>query len=116
MNLGQVLRRSEVEQLMAKQTETNLTESEAIRQAKDGAAAAFEYLYKLHCRRVYGVCLRITKNPVEAEDLTQQAFLQLFRKIGTIRGESNFSTSLHRVMVNVVLMYLRRKRAINAFA
>src|SRR5215831_6434681 len=110
MNLGQVLRRSEMEQLMAKQTETNLTEAEAIRQAKDGAAAAFEYLYKLHCRRVYGVCLRITKNPVEAEDLTQQAFLQLFRKIGTFRGESDFSTSLHRGMVDVVLMYLRRKR------
>jgi len=110
MNLGQVLRRSEMEQLMAKQTETNLTEAEAIRQAKVGAAAAFEYLYKLHCRHVYGVCLRITKNPAEAEDLTQQAFLQLFRKIGTFRGESDFSTSLHRVMVNVVLMYLRRKR------
>ncbi len=96
--------------LMAKQADSNLTEAEAIRQAKDGDAAAFEYLYKANCRRVYSVCLRMIKNPAEAEDLTQQAFLQLFRKIGTFRGESGFSTWLHRVTVNVVLMHLRRKR------
>jgi RNA polymerase sigma-70 factor (ECF subfamily) len=99
-----------MEELMAQQTETNLTEAEAIRKAKDGDAAAFEYLYNLHCRRVYGVCLRMVKNPAEAEDLTQQAFLQLFRKIGTFRGESGFSTWLHRVTVNIVLMHLRRKK------
>ena len=96
--------------LTAKQTESNLIEAEAIRQAKDGDAAAFEYLYKAHCRRVYGVCLRITKNRAEAEDLTQQAFLQLFRKIGTFRGESGLSTWLHRVTVNIALMHLRRKK------
>lgn len=96
--------------LIAKQTESNLTEAEAIRQAKDGDAAAFEYLYKAHCRRIYGVCLRITKNRAEAEDLTQQAFLQLFRKIGTFRGESGLSTWLHRVTVNIALMHLRRKK------
>ncbi len=95
---------------IAKQTERDLTEAEAIRQAKDGVAAAFEYIYKAHCRRVYGVCLRMIKNPAEAEDLTQQPFLQLFRKIGTFRGESGFSTWLHRVTVNVVLMHLRRKK------
>ena len=96
--------------LIAKQADSNLTEAEAIRQAKDGDAAAFEYLYKANCRRVYSVCLRMIKNPAEAEDLTQQAFLQLFRKIGTFRGESGFSTWLHRVTVNVVLMHLRRKK------
>jgi len=99
-----------MENLIAKQTESDLTEVEAIAQAKDGVAAAFEYIYKAHCRRVYSVCLRMIKNPAEAEDLTQQAFLQLFRKIGTFRGESGFSTWLHRVTVNVVLMHLRRKR------
>ena len=96
--------------LIAKHADSNLTEAEAISQAKDGDAAAFEYLYKTNCRRVYSVCLRMIKNPAEAEDLTQQAFLQLFRKIGTFRGESGFSTWLHRVTVNVVLMHLRRKK------
>src|SRR5258708_35449177 len=96
--------------LIAKQADSNLTEAEAIRQAKDGDAAAFEYRYKTNCRRVYSVWLRMTRNTAEAEDLTQQAFLQLFRKIGTFRGESGFSTWLHRVTVNVVLMHLRRKK------
>jgi RNA polymerase sigma-70 factor (ECF subfamily) len=96
--------------LIAKQADSSLTEAEAIRQAKDGDAAAFEYLYKTNCRRVYSVCLRMSKNPAEAEDLAQQAFLQLFRKIGTFRGEAGFSTWLHRVTVNVVLMHLRRKK------
>ena len=99
-----------MENLIAKQTESDLTEVEAIAQAKDGVAAAFEYIYKAHCRRVYSACLRMIKNQAEAEDLMQQAFLQLFRKIGTFRGESGFSTWLHRVTVNVVLMHLRRKR------
>jgi RNA polymerase sigma-70 factor (ECF subfamily) len=99
-----------MEKLIAKQAESNLTEAEAIEQAKDGDVAAFEFLYKAHCRRVYSLCLRMIKNPAEAEDLTQQAFLQLFRKIGTFRGESGFATWLHRVTVNIVLMHLRRKK------
>jgi RNA polymerase sigma-70 factor, ECF subfamily len=86
------------------------TEAEAIAQAKAGDAAAFEFLYKTHGRRVYSVCLRMTRNPAEAEDMTQQTFLQVFRKIGTFRGESGFSTWLHRVTVNVVLMHLRPKK------
>src|SRR5580765_5954865 len=102
--------------LIAKQADSNLTEAEAIRRTKDGDAAAFEYLYKTNCRRVYSVCLRMIKNPAEAEDLTQLAFLQLFRKIGTFRGESGFSTWLHRVTVNIVLMHLRRKKPTELFA
>jgi RNA polymerase sigma-70 factor, ECF subfamily len=86
------------------------SEGDAITRARRGDTLAFEFLYKAHSRRVYSVCLRMIRNPAEAEDLTQQAFLQLFRKIGTFRGESGFSTWLHRVTVNVVLMHLRRKR------
>ncbi len=86
-----------------------LTESEAIRLAQAGNAAAFEFLYQLHGRRVYALCLRMVGNPADAEDLMQEAFLQLFRKIGTFRGESAFSTWLHRMTVNVVLMRLRKK-------
>ena len=86
-----------------------LSEAEAIEQAKQGDADAFEVLYNLHKRRVYSLCLRMTANAAEAEDLTQEAFMQLFRKIATFRGESAFSTWLHRMAVNVVLMQLRKK-------
>jgi RNA polymerase sigma-70 factor (ECF subfamily) len=86
-----------------------LSEAQAIERAKTGDAEAFEVLYNLHKRRVYSLCLRMTANTAQAEDLTQEAFLQLFRKIGTFRGESAFSTWLHRMAVNVVLMHLRKK-------
>ncbi|MBI4466161.1 MAG: sigma-70 family RNA polymerase sigma factor [Acidobacteria bacterium] len=86
-----------------------LPEATAIRRAQQGDAAAFERLYQLHKGRVYSLCLRMLGNPAEAEDMTQEAFLQLFRKIATFRGESAFSTWLHRLSVNVVLMHLRRK-------
>jgi len=85
------------------------TEAEAIRRAQAGDSAAFDFLYQLHGRRVYALCLRMVNNPADAEDLMQEAFLQLFRKIGTFRGESAFSTWLHRMTVNVVLMRLRKK-------
>jgi RNA polymerase sigma-70 factor, ECF subfamily len=96
--------------LEAEQTAGQLSEAEAIRQAQNGDPVAFEFLYKKHSRHVYSLCLRMIKNPTEAEDLTQQAFLQLFRKIGTFRGDSGLSTWLHKVTVNVVLMHLRRKK------
>ena len=86
-----------------------LSEAEAVERAKTGDAEAFQTLYDMHKRRVYSLCLRMTANVAQAEDLTQEAFLQLFRKIGTFRGESAFSTWLHRMAVNVVLMHLRRK-------
>jgi RNA polymerase sigma-70 factor, ECF subfamily len=86
-----------------------LGEAEAIRRAQQGDAEAFERIYRLHNRRVYALCLRMVGNTAEAEDLTQEAFLQLFRKIATFRGESAFSTWLHRLAVNVVLMRLRKK-------
>lgn len=85
------------------------TEPEAIRRAQAGDSGAFDFLYQLHSRRVYALCLRMVNNPADAEDLMQEAFLQLFRKIGTFRGESAFSTWLHRMTVNVVLMRLRKK-------
>ena len=94
----------------ARRTENGeVPEAEAIRLAQQGDAAAFERLYELHSRRVYSLCLRMVGNTAEAEDLTQESFLQLFRKIATFRGESAFSTWLHRLAVNVVLMKLRKK-------
>jgi RNA polymerase sigma-70 factor (ECF subfamily) len=90
-------------------TGTEFDEADAIERAKQGDAQAFQALYDKHKRRVYSLCLRMTANTAEAEDLTQEAFLQLYRKIATFRGESAFSTWLHRLSVNVVLMHLRKK-------
>jgi RNA polymerase sigma-70 factor, ECF subfamily len=86
---------------------------EAIRLAQQGDATAFETIYELHSRRVYALCLRMTGDPVEAEDLTQEAFLQVFRKIHTFRGESAFSSWLHSLTANLVLMRFRRKRPVS---
>jgi RNA polymerase sigma-70 factor, ECF subfamily len=88
---------------------SELAESEAIRRAQRGDADGFERIYQLHCGRVYALCLRMLGNPAEAEDLTQEAFLTVLRKIKTFRGESAFSTWLHRVAVNLALMRLRKK-------
>lgn len=84
-------------------------EAEIIRLAQGGDAAAFEHLYKLHSRRIYSLCLRMTGNPTLAEDLTQDVFIQVFRKIQTFRAESAFSTWLYRLTVNIVLMRRRIK-------
>jgi RNA polymerase sigma-70 factor, ECF subfamily len=91
------------------QQSPEFNEAEAIERAKYGDAEAFQALYDRHKRRVYSLCLRMTANTAEAEDLAQEAFLQLYRKIATFRGESAFSTWLHRLSVNVVLMHLRKK-------
>ncbi len=85
------------------------SDSQLIARAQSGDEQAFAALFEAHKRRVYSLCLRMTGNIAEAEDLSQEAFLQLFRKIGTFRGESAFSTWLHRLVVNVVLMHLRKK-------
>ncbi|HET8921356.1 MAG TPA: RNA polymerase sigma factor [Candidatus Acidoferrum sp.] len=95
------------------QTNT-MPEAEAIRRSQRGDAAAFERLYRLYSKRIYALCLRMVGNTTEAEDLTQEAFLKVFRKIHTFRGESAFSTWLHRLVVNVVLMQLRRKNLLKA--
>jgi RNA polymerase sigma-70 factor (ECF subfamily) len=80
-----------------------------VRRAQRGDSDAFAALFHAHKTRVYSVCLRMTNNAAEAEDFTQDAFLQVFRKIETFRGHSAFSTWLHRIAVNTVLMCLRKK-------
>jgi RNA polymerase sigma-70 factor (ECF subfamily) len=86
-----------------------LSLDEVLLRAQGGDHQAFSQLYMLNKRRVYSLCMRMVGNVAEAEDLTQEAFLQLHRKIGTFRGESSFSTWLHRMAINVVLMHLRKK-------
>ena len=85
------------------------TDFELAQRSAAGDISAFEELYERHHRRVFSLCLRMTANTSEAEDLAQEAFIQLFRKIGSFRGESAFTTWLHRLTVNQVLMHFRKK-------
>lgn len=78
--------------------------------AQHGDEAAFARLFAAHRARVYRLCLRMTSDPFLAEDLTQEAFIQVFRKLPTFRHQARFSTWLHRVAVNQALMHLRRQR------
>ena len=87
-----------------------LSESEALRLAQQGNAAAFDFLYRRHSPRVYALCLRMVKNPAQAEDLTQETFLAVLRGIRAFRGQSAFTTWLHQVTRNTVLMCFRKKR------
>ncbi len=77
--------------------------------ASKGDMVAFEEIYQRHHRRVYSICLRMLQNAFEAEDLTQDVFIQLYRKIGSFRGDSAFTTWLHRLTVNQVLMHFRKR-------
>ena len=88
---------------------TELNDADVVRLAQQGDADAFERIYQLHSRKIYNLCVRMTGDRTEAEDLTQDVFLQLLRKIDTFRGESTFSTWLHRMCVNIVLMRFRKK-------
>jgi len=84
------------------------TDLELAQRSAQGDREAFEDLYHRHFRRVYALCLRMLGNPSTAEDLTQEVFIHLFNKIGSFRGESAFTTWLHRMTVNHVLMYFRK--------
>jgi RNA polymerase sigma-70 factor, ECF subfamily len=85
-------------------------ELQIVSQAKQGDEQAFAALFEAHKKRVYALCLRMTGDIAEAEDLTQDAFIQVFRKIEAFRGDSAFSTWLYRVAVNTVLMKLRKRK------
>jgi RNA polymerase sigma-70 factor (ECF subfamily) len=85
------------------------SESHLIARAQRGDESAFAEIFEKYKRRVYSLCLRMTRIPADAEDLTQDVFLLLFRKISTFRGESAFSTWLHRMVANVAFMHLRKK-------
>ncbi|MGQ0541686.1 MAG: RNA polymerase sigma factor [Blastocatellia bacterium] len=85
------------------------TDFELTQLAAKGDMVAFEEVYQRHHRRVYSICLRMLQNAFEAEDLTQDVFIQLYRKIGSFRGDSAFTTWLHRMTVNQVLMHFRKR-------
>jgi RNA polymerase sigma-70 factor (ECF subfamily) len=88
---------------------TNRDQADIVALAQAGDHQAFAQLYSIHKKHVYSLCLRMVGSVAEAEDLTQEAFLQFHRKIDTFRAESALSTWLHRLTINVVLMHLRKK-------
>ncbi len=85
------------------------TNSDLVMRIREGDSTAFEDLFNAHKARIYSLCLRMTNNTADAEDLTQDAFLQVFRNLSRFRGESALSTWLYRIAVNTVLMHLRKK-------
>jgi RNA polymerase sigma-70 factor (ECF subfamily) len=85
-------------------------EADWIARAKRSDAGAFERLYRMHIDKVYGLCLRMTGNVAEAEDCAQEAFIQAWTKLDKFRGDSAFSTWLHRIAVNAVLGRIRKSK------
>jgi len=92
-----------------KQTVPLTSDLDLIQRFQRGDSEAFSALFHAHKPRIYSVCLRMTNNTAEAEYLTQDAFLQVYRKLATFRGDSALSTWLYRVAVNTVLMHFRKK-------
>lgn len=90
-------------------TATSQDPADALARAQAGDHHAFAQLYSIHKKHIFSLCLRMVGSVAEAEDLTQEAFLQFHRKINTFRAESALSTWLHRLTINVVLMHLRKK-------
>ena len=85
-------------------------EADLVARAQQADAKAFESLYRLHTDKVYGLCLRMTGNVAEAEDCTQEAFIQAWNKLDKFRGDSTFGTWMHRIAVNAVLGRMRKSK------
>lgn len=81
-----------------------------VAQARAGDAGAFRGIYETHVGRVYALCLRMTGERGDAEELTQDVFVRAWERLGSFRGESSFSTWLYRLAVNTVLMARRTSR------
>jgi RNA polymerase sigma-70 factor (ECF subfamily) len=88
--------------------ETSSDELAWVQKAQKSDTSAFESLYRMHADRVYALCLRMTANVSEAEDCTQETFIQAWSKLDRFRGDSSFGTWLHRVAVNTVLGRMRK--------
>jgi RNA polymerase sigma-70 factor, ECF subfamily len=86
-----------------------MADADLVRRAQQGDVDSFAALFHANKTKIYSLCLRMTSNTAEAEDLTQEAFLLAFRKLGTFRGDSALSTWLYRVAVNTVLMHFRKR-------
>lgn len=94
---------------MPARTSGRSADLDLIARSAAGDGSAFEELFEQYRRRVYSICLRMMGNGADAEDMTQEVFIQLYRKIGSFRGDSAFTTWLHRLTVNQVLMHFRKR-------
>ena len=90
----------------------NLSETELVTKAKGGCEASFAELFHENKAKVFSVVMRMVKDVEKAEDLTQDVFVQAFRKLHLFKGESAFSTWLHRIAVNITLMSFRKKKIV----
>jgi RNA polymerase sigma-70 factor (ECF subfamily) len=97
--------------MMPNERKSNRTDEALARLAADGNAAAFDEIYRRHRSYVYNVALRMTGNPADAEDLTQESFVSVWRRVGGFRGEALFTTWLYRLVVNQVKMHFRYRRS-----
>jgi RNA polymerase sigma-70 factor, ECF subfamily len=86
------------------------SEKAQIQLAMQGDSESFECLYRKYSRRVFAICKRMINDESIAEDLVQETFLCAFRRLNTFRGDSLFSTWLHRIAVNAALMHIRRTK------
>ena len=96
------------DQKVNQRVETATDELSLIRYAQRGSRPAFEALYRRHVGRIYALCLRLTGNPADAEESTQDAFVRAWQKLGSFRGSSAFGTWLYRIAVNESLTSKRR--------
>ena len=86
-----------------------MSEEQLIRRAQQGDNDAFEELLLLHQKKVYNLCLRMSANPDDALDLSQEAFLRAWRSLGQYQFEASFSTWLFRLTSNICIDFLRRQ-------
>jgi RNA polymerase sigma-70 factor (ECF subfamily) len=98
-------------QIRGPEVSRQFSEQELILSAQTGDIEALSLIYDKYNRRVFNLCLRMIRDRADAEDLTQDVFVQLFRKIHAFRGQSAFSTWLHRLAVNMVLMEIRSRKS-----
>ena len=84
--------------------------SDLLARCRRGDADAFEELVRLTERRVYGLALRLVRDPHEAEDVAQEAYLRMFRGLSGFREESRFETWMHRIVTNTAFNHLHRRR------
>lgn len=80
-----------------------------VRLAQDGDMRAFEHLYRRTSDRVYSVCLRMSGDSDRATELVQDVFVRVWEKLPSFRGDSQFTTWLHRLTVNLVLQERRSR-------